>query len=54
VEDGTPEEAALVAQLARDEDSSYLAVRAAKKALQKNIVLIESGYPRIKTPGPGG
>ncbi len=50
VEDGTPEEAALVAQLARDEDSSYLAVRAAKKALQKNIVLVESGYPRVKTP----
>jgi soluble lytic murein transglycosylase len=50
IEDGTPEEAALAAKLAVDDGSSFLAVRAAKKALQKNIVLIESGYPRIDTP----
>jgi soluble lytic murein transglycosylase len=50
IEDGTPEEAALVAQLVGDGDSAFLGVRAAKKALQKNIVLIDSGYPRIQTP----
>jgi soluble lytic murein transglycosylase len=50
IEDGTPEEAALVAKLVGDGESSFLAVRAAKKALQKNIVLIDGGYPRVKTP----
>jgi len=51
IEEGSPERAVLVAKLTNESDYPFIAVRAAKKALQKNIVLIEDGYPRIKTPG---
>jgi soluble lytic murein transglycosylase len=42
----------LTAELGKETGSAYLSVRAAKKALQKNIVLLEAGYPNPKTP-PG-
>lgn len=40
----------LLAELGKKNDYRFLGVRASKKAMQKNIVLIESGYPLIKTP----
>lgn len=42
--------ARLAAELGRQLGNDYLSVRAAKKALQRNIVLTEAGYPTPKTP----
>ncbi len=44
------EEAALAAELGRKAGYPYLGVRGAKKALQNNMILIETGYPTPKTP----
>ena len=43
-------EALLASELGIAAGKTYLSVRAAKKALQNNIVLIEAGYPVPKTP----
>ena len=43
-------EAALAGELGASAGKTYLSVRAAKKALQNNVVLIAAGYPTPKTP----
>jgi soluble lytic murein transglycosylase len=50
-ENGSSEQAALAADLAVRNGYPHLGVRTAKKALQKNIVLLDAGYPTPKTPG---
>lgn len=47
---GDEQQTALVAELAVEHGYPHLGVRSAKKALQKNIVLTESSYPRPDTP----
>ncbi len=42
--------ARLAAEVGKKYGYAYLGVRAAKKALQKNIVLVDAGYPTPKTP----
>lgn len=42
--------AQLAGELGREAGKTYLSVRAAKKAMQNNVVLIDSGYPAPKTP----
>jgi len=49
-----PSEAALVTELGAKSGKSSLSVRAAKKALQQNIVLVDGGYPTMKTPSGTG
>lgn len=46
----TDGQAALAAGIGKDSGQPFLSVRGAKKAMQRNIVLIDSGYP---TPLPG-
>lgn len=42
--------AQLAGELGREAGKTYLSVRAAKKAIQNNVVLINAGYPAPKTP----
>jgi soluble lytic murein transglycosylase len=46
----SPARTRMATEIGRQMGQPYLAVRAAKKALQKNVVLIEAGYPTVKTP----
>lgn len=46
----TDKEAALAAGLGARLGDTYLGVHGAKKALQRNVVLINAGYPRPETP----
>lgn len=49
-----PSEVTLVTELGAKSGRSSLSVRAAKKALQQNIVLVDGGYPTPKTPSGVG
>ncbi len=42
-----PRQAALTATLMRELHSTHMGVRAAKRALQSGVLLLEAGYPRI-------
>ncbi|MBY0406939.1 MAG: lytic transglycosylase domain-containing protein, partial [Rickettsiales bacterium] len=55
IENGDNEaEMAQLAELGHATGYPYLSVRAAKKALQQNVVLVKSGYPRPATPKSTG